>query len=65
MSNTRVVVTGFGATSPVGGDAASTWSALLAGTSGARALEDEWAADLPARIAAPVAVEPTEVLDRV
>ncbi len=62
---TRVVVTGLGATSPVGGDVTTTWSALLAGTSGARSLEDEWAADLPARIAAPVAVEPTEVLDRV
>ncbi len=62
---TRVVVTGIGATSPVGGDATTTWAALLAGTSGARQLDDEWAEDLPARIAAPVAVEPSEVLDRV
>jgi len=62
---TRVVVTGLGATSPVGGDAIATWSALLAGTSGAHRLEDEWAEDLPARIAARVAVEPSEVLDRV
>ncbi|MBA2774032.1 MAG: beta-ketoacyl-ACP synthase II [Nocardioidaceae bacterium] len=62
---TRVVVTGLGATSPVGGDATTTWSALLAGTSGAHRLDDEWATDLPARIAARVAVEPAEVLDRV
>ena len=31
MSHTRVVVTGLGATSPVGGDVASTWTALLDG----------------------------------
>jgi 3-oxoacyl-[acyl-carrier-protein] synthase II len=61
----RVVVTGLGATTPVGGDAGATWSGLLAGCSGARALTEPWAADLPARIAAPVAVEPTKVLERV
>ncbi len=65
MSSTTVVVTGLGATSPLGGDVTSTWAAMLAGRSGVRALTEEWAADLPARIAATVAVEPTEVLDRV
>jgi len=60
-----VVVTGLGATTPVGGDVASTWSGLLAGRSGVRRLTDEWVAALPAQIAAPVAVEPTEVVDRV
>jgi 3-oxoacyl-[acyl-carrier-protein] synthase II len=62
---TDVVVTGLGATTPVGGDVSSTWDALLAGRSGARRLDADWAADLPVQIAAPVAVEPTEVLDRV
>ena len=33
MSTRTVVVTGVGATTPVGGDAKSTWSALLAGQS--------------------------------
>ena len=33
MSSTDVVVTGYGATTPLGGDAASTWDALLAGQS--------------------------------
>lgn len=61
----RVVVTGLGATSPVGGDVKSTWQALLAGESGVRTLEDEWAEELPVRIAARVAVEPSAVLDRV
>ncbi len=60
-----IVVTGIGATTPLGGDVTSTWQALLAGTSGVRYLDEEWAADLPVRIAATVAVDPTEVLDRV
>ncbi|HET7406482.1 MAG TPA: beta-ketoacyl-[acyl-carrier-protein] synthase II [Mycobacteriales bacterium] len=61
----EVVVTGLGAVTPLGGDMTSTWSALVAGTSGARLLEDDWAAELPVRIAAPAAVDPAEVLDRV
>ncbi|GGK06200.1 3-oxoacyl-[acyl-carrier-protein] synthase 2 [Streptomyces camponoticapitis] len=59
-----VVVTGVGATTPLGGDSASTWEALLAGRSGVRTLTEEWAADLPVRIGARVAVEPAEVLPR-
>ena len=39
MSRTRVVVTGIGATTPLGGDAPSTWEALLAGRSGVRVLD--------------------------
>jgi 3-oxoacyl-[acyl-carrier-protein] synthase II len=65
MSSTRVVVTGLGATTPVGGDAPSTWDAMLAGTSGAETLTDEWAQELNARVAARVAVDPGEVLERV
>ncbi|MGH3344092.1 MAG: beta-ketoacyl-ACP synthase II [Carbonactinosporaceae bacterium] len=61
----QVVVTGLGATTPVGGDVTSTWSGLLAGSSGVRALTDEWAQQLPVRIAARAAVDPSEVLDRV
>ena len=49
----RVVVTGLGATTPLGGDVATTWESMLAGRSGARALTEDWAAELPARIAAP------------
>ena len=65
MSRRRVVVTGLGTTSPVGGDVASTWEALVAGTSGVRHLTQEWAQDMPVQIAATAAVEPTDVLDRV
>jgi len=60
-----VVVTGLGATTPLGGDVASTWEGLLAGRSGVTALDDEWARDFPARIVARMAVEPTDVLERV
>jgi 3-oxoacyl-[acyl-carrier-protein] synthase II len=61
----RVVVTGLGATTPLGGDVPATWTSMLAGVSGARALTEDWAASLPARIAAPAAVDPATVLDRV
>ena len=61
----RVVVTGLGTTSPVGGDSPTTWPALVEGRSGVRRLEQEWAAALGTQIAAPTAVDPSEVLDRV
>ncbi len=60
-----VVVTGLGAFTPVGGDVASTWEGLLTGRSGVRLLEEDWAQELPVRIAATTAVEPTDVMDRV
>ena len=65
MSRSTVVVTGLGATTPLGGDVASTWQAMLEGRSGVGPLTEEWAADLACKIAAKVAVEPSEVLDRV
>src|SRR6478752_1589678 len=65
MSSKRVVVTGLGTTSPVGGDVPSTWDALVNGRSGVRYLTDDWAEDLPVKIAGRIAVEPTEVLERV
>lgn len=61
----RVVVTGLGATSPIGGDVATTWAAMLAGTSGVARIKEDWAEQLAVQIAARVAVEPLEVLDRV
>jgi 3-oxoacyl-[acyl-carrier-protein] synthase II len=65
MSSTDVVVTGLGATTPLGGDVASTWDAMLAGRSGVGVLTQEWARQLPVRIAAQLAVDPSEVLERV
>ena len=67
MSGIDVVVTGLGATTPLGGDVATTWDGLLAGRSGARTLDFEWVQRLgiPVTFAATLAVEPTEVLPRV
>jgi 3-oxoacyl-[acyl-carrier-protein] synthase II len=66
-SNNDVVVTGLGATTPLGGDVASTWEALLAGKSGVSRIEADWVErfELPVKIAAQLAVEPSEVLKRV
>jgi 3-oxoacyl-[acyl-carrier-protein] synthase II len=62
-----VVVTGLGATTPLGGDVASTWDALVAGRSGVTAITEDWVEqyELPVKIAARLAVEPTQVLQRV
>ena len=38
-----VVVTGMGATTPLGGDVSTTWDGLLAGASGTRPLSEEYA----------------------
>jgi 3-oxoacyl-[acyl-carrier-protein] synthase II len=65
MSQRRVVVTGLGATTPLGGDVQSTWSALLAGKSGVRTLTEEWTSLLPVSFAARVAIEPSEQMERV
>lgn len=62
---TDIVVTGLGATTPLGADVESSWSALLAGKSGARKIEQPWAEQLTTRIAAFFAVPPAESLDRV
>ncbi|ALC30114.1 beta-ketoacyl-ACP synthase II [Streptomyces bacillaris] len=63
-TNRTVVVTGIGATTPLGGDSASTWEGLMAGRSGVKPLEGERFAELPVRIAALAAVDPNDVLPR-
>jgi 3-oxoacyl-[acyl-carrier-protein] synthase II len=67
MSTVEVVVTGIGATTPLGGDVTSTWDGLIAGRNGIKTNDTEWAEkyDLPSRLMAPLAVEPSEVLPRV
>ncbi|MGO4593846.1 beta-ketoacyl synthase [Leifsonia sp. 2TAF2] len=62
----KIVVTGMGASSPLGGTAPDSWAGLLAGTSGARALEHDWVAkyELPVTFAAEAKVRPEEVLER-
>jgi len=60
-----IVVTGLGATTPLGGDVETFWAGLLAGRSGVAALTEEWAPQIAVRIAARMAVDPNEVLPRV
>ena len=66
-SDHDVVVTGIGATTPIGGTAPETWQAMLDGTIGVKPLTEPWAEkyDLPVRIYAPLVVDPSEVLSRV
>ena len=66
MSAPRVVITGLGATTPLGGDVASTWQAALAGRSGARPLANDWAEryEIPVSFAATLAVPAADVLPR-
>jgi 3-oxoacyl-[acyl-carrier-protein] synthase II len=62
----KIVVTGIGATSPIGGTASESWTALLAGESGVRTMLHDWVAehDLPVTFAAEAKVRPEEVLAR-
>jgi len=66
-SHTRpdVVVTGLGATTPLGGDVASTWDGMVAGRSGIQALDVDWEPELPVRIAGVMVDDPTNHIDRV
>jgi len=63
----KIVVTGIGATSPLGGTATDSWNALLAGESGIRPLQHDWVQtyDLPVTFAGEAKVRPEEVLERV
>ncbi|GAA2589479.1 beta-ketoacyl-[acyl-carrier-protein] synthase family protein [Microbacterium binotii] len=66
MSTARIVVTGIGASSPLGGTAPESWSALLNGESGTHTLEHDWVEQysLPVTFAAEAKVRPEEVLER-
>lgn len=63
---TKIVVTGIGASTPLGGTAKETWDALLAGKSGVRTLGYDWVSeyDLPVTFAAEAVVRPDTVLPR-
>jgi 3-oxoacyl-[acyl-carrier-protein] synthase II len=63
MSSDDVVITGLGATTPLGGDVATTWAGLLEGRSGVVTFED-WADDMPVRFGGRMAVDPFGQLPR-
>lgn len=60
----RVVVTGIGATTPLGGDVATSWDALLAGESGVSTLDKDWVSrhELPVTFAGQAKVAASEIL---
>ncbi|MCU1512318.1 MAG: beta-ketoacyl-[acyl-carrier-protein] synthase [Arthrobacter sp.] len=58
----RVVITGLGAVTPVGGTAAETWDGLLAGRSGIAAIDEDWAQALPVRLAGRVTMDVAALL---
>lgn len=62
----KIVVTGIGASSPIGGTAPESWESLLAGESGVRTLEYDWVSEyqLPVTFAGQARVKPSEVLER-
>ncbi|MDQ0426716.1 MULTISPECIES: beta-ketoacyl-[acyl-carrier-protein] synthase family protein [Cellulomonas] len=62
----EVVVTGLGATTPLGGDVPSTWRAALAGESGARPFDNDWAEryEIGVSFGATIKVTPDQVLTR-
>jgi 3-oxoacyl-[acyl-carrier-protein] synthase II len=64
-TSTDVVVTGLGATTPLGGDVASTWEALLAGRSGVSRITEDWIKEYPAQLVARLATDPADQIDRV
>ncbi len=63
----KIVVTGIGASSPLGGTAPESWAGLLAGESGGHSLTQPWVSELelPVTFAAEAKVRPDEVLERV
>ncbi len=63
----KVVITGLGATTPIGGDVPTMWKNALKGVSGAHTLTDEWVEkyNLPVHFAAKVTTPAAEVLSRV
>ena len=62
-----IVVTGIGATSPLGGNVRDTWEALLRKESGIRTLTEEWVQtyELPVTFAGRVKVPAVDVLERI
>lgn len=63
----KVVVTGLGATTPIGGTVSELWKNALSGVSGVSRLDEEWVEtyDIAVRIAASVSTPAAEVLSRV
>lgn len=60
-----IVLTGFGALTPIGDNAESTWTNMLSGRSGVHLLEYDWAEELSVRIAGEVTTDLSPWISRV
>jgi len=60
----KIVVTGLGATTPLGGDVATTWKNLLGGKSGITTIDKDWIEkyEVPVTFAGQAAVAASEIL---
>lgn len=65
MTLPAAAVIGLGAITPLGPDVSALWDGVLAGRSGVRLLDEEWAAGLPVRLAATVNVDLVESIGRI
>ena len=63
MSTSDIVITGLGATTPLGGDVATTWAGLIEGRSGVVTFDD-WDPSIPVRFGGRMAVDPFGQLPR-
>ncbi|MCW2529996.1 MAG: 3-oxoacyl-ACP synthase [Pseudonocardiales bacterium] len=63
ISDSDVVVTGLGATTPLGGDVPTTWAGLLEGRSGVVTFDD-WDPLIPVRFGGRMAVDPSTLIPR-
>ncbi len=63
-SQVEVVITGLGASTPLGGDVATTWTGLCEAESGVTELTQDWAANMPCRMAGQLRVDPRTTLSR-
>ena len=61
----RIAVTGLGATTPIGGDVASNWSALIEGRSGIRTLTEPWVDEMTVHFAGTLAEASAALLQAV
>lgn len=63
----KIVITGLGATTPLGGTFPESWASLLNGESGANSLDYPWVAEyeLPVTFAAQARVPAADILERV
>ena len=60
MTRKRVVITGLGMLSPVGGNVTSSWNNIIEGSSGVKAIDKFDTSDFETKFAATVDINPLD-----